>query len=265
MTSAKIPAWVRALDRKLDLFSVSNQKTLKSLQNGSGYLTLILHLAPANVSGVANMCPYATPQCESLNTAGMGGVFPSIIKARIRKTIELVDSPNTFKNRMLADIDKASHAAHANGLRLAVRPNGTSDLDWATIHPTMFTAFPDVKFYDYTKAPYKARKRARTVPNYHLTYSYAETDKNRRQARTWLNYGFNVAAVFPEQPTGPVKLPWLPILHPIDGDATDLRFADMRTGLVALSAKGKARRIKGIPAVPELTDESEFVNPIVYA
>jgi hypothetical protein len=256
MTSAKIPAWVRSLDRKLELFSVSNQKTLKSL-NGSGYLTLILHLAPANVSGVANMCPYSTPQCESLclNTSGMAGVFPTIIKARIRKTTELVNNPDSFKGRMLADIATGQDVAKAQGLRLAVRPNGTSDLDWATIHPEMFTAFPDVTYYDYTKAPYKARRRARTVPNYHLTYSYAETASSRRQARTWLTHGFNVAAVFPEQPTGPVKLPWLPILHPINGDATDLRFTDMRTGLVALSAKGKAKR----------TQASEFVNPIVYA
>ena len=56
----------------MKLLSVGNPKTLKG--ESVGYLTFILHLAPASLSGY-NTCPKATEGCKAacLNTAGRGG------------------------------------------------------------------------------------------------------------------------------------------------------------------------------------------------
>ena len=75
----------------MKLLSIGNPKILKGMKQG--YMTYILHLAPADVSGY-NTCPKATAGCKAacLNTAGRGGMFKKgettnvIQKARIRKT-----------------------------------------------------------------------------------------------------------------------------------------------------------------------------------
>ena len=68
------------------LFTFDNGKTPKGEKQG--YLTAIMYLAPARLSGY-QMCPFAhLAQCEEpcLNTAGRGK-FDSTQKARIRKTL----------------------------------------------------------------------------------------------------------------------------------------------------------------------------------
>jgi hypothetical protein len=70
------------------LLSTGNPKTLKGMKQG--YMTYILHLAPANLSGY-EVCPKRTAGCTAacLNTAGRGGMFKpggtnTIQQARIR-------------------------------------------------------------------------------------------------------------------------------------------------------------------------------------
>ena len=78
------------------LLSTANPKIQKGTK--MGYLSFILHLAPADLSG-KNTCPKATAGCKSacLNTAGRGGMFKKgentnvIQKARIRKTVQFYD------------------------------------------------------------------------------------------------------------------------------------------------------------------------------
>ncbi len=46
---------------------------------------------------------------------------------------------------------------HEHNLSPAVRLNDTSDLSWERLHPDLFTEFPNIQFYDYTKL-YKRMK-----------------------------------------------------------------------------------------------------------
>ena len=67
----------------------SNAKTSKGRK--LGYLTGIMYLAPADSSGVMNVCINASPECKDdcLFTSGLASVHPSINEARIRKTVFL--------------------------------------------------------------------------------------------------------------------------------------------------------------------------------
>ena len=75
----------------MKVLSVGNPKLMKGEKKG--YLSFVLHLAPADVSG-REVCPKRTAGCTSscLNTAGRGGIFKKgettnvIQQARIRKT-----------------------------------------------------------------------------------------------------------------------------------------------------------------------------------
>jgi hypothetical protein len=219
----------------MNLLSVgTNTKTNKSDSIG-GYKTAILHLAPAELSG-RNVCPWATEGCKKacLNTAGRGA-FDSVQDARIRKTKLFFDDMPRFMALLVTDIEKFERQCKAKGLKPVVRLNGTSDITWEKI-PAMggrniFDAFPDVQFYDYTKAPPERRK---TPPNYRLVFSRAH-EGQRDSLVEALKQGHNVAVVFQEVP----KTYWG--YDVIDGDAHDLRFLDPKGCIVGLKAKGLAR------------------------
>ena len=142
------------------LLSNANPKT----QKGSklGYLTWILHLAPANVSGYET-CPKRTPGCTlaCLNTAGRGGMFKPgettnrVQEARKRKTRWFFEHREQFMVQLVADVRRAIVYSQRRGLVPVFRLNGTSDLSWekyeAEAGKNIFELFPDVQFYDDTK------------------------------------------------------------------------------------------------------------------
>ena len=75
----------------MKLLTVGNPKLMKGEKKG--YLSFVLHLSPANVSGYET-CPKRTAGCTAacLNTAGRGGMFKpggtnTIQEARKRKTV----------------------------------------------------------------------------------------------------------------------------------------------------------------------------------
>jgi len=224
---------------KMQLLSVDNPKTRKGEKHG--YLSLILHLAPALLSGF-NVCPRSTPGCRAacLNTAGKGGIFPSIQHARIRKTRMLFEQRAVFMAQLIREIAYALTLAKSLGLILCVRLNGTSDILWELIQvadingkqQSIMDIFPEVQFYDYTKIP----NRVPIPANYHLTFSRSETmgsDDLLKVMRT----GMNVAVVF----SGPLPVNYLgyPV---INGDEHDLRFLDPQNIIVGLKAKGRAKQ-----------------------
>jgi hypothetical protein len=216
------------------LLSTANPKTLKG--EVFGYVTYILHLAPYDLSG-KNVCPKATPGCiaSCLNTAGRGGMFKrgettnAIQKARIRKTKYFFEARDYFMNDLYADIKKAIKQAEKHGKKAVFRLNGTSDLSWEkyTINEhNLFELFPDTQFYDYTKV---LGRKVSQYKNYHLTFSRAENnDKDVEQA---ILEGMNVAAVYNRIPEGMYS-----------ADETDLRFLDPKVGVMALKAKGRAKK-----------------------
>jgi hypothetical protein len=211
------------------LLSTANPKIQKGTKKG--YLSFILHLAPADLSG-KETCPKRTAGCTAacLNTAGRGGMFKKgentnmIQKARIRKTVQYFEQRDQFLADLEADIRKGIKMAEKLGLKPAFRLNGTSDLSvekWGIIEK-----FPTVQFYDYTKV--LGRKVAH-LPNYHLTFSKA--DGNDADCAKALAQGMSVVAVYDKIPEGVPS-----------ADETDLRFLDPKGIMLGLKAKGRAKK-----------------------
>jgi hypothetical protein len=221
------------------LLSTANPKIQKGTK--LGYLSFILHLAPADLSG-RNTCPKATAGCKAacLNTAGRGGMFKrgentnTIQRARIRKTEYFFEARDYFMQDLYEDIKRAIRYAERKGLTPVFRLNGTSDLSWEkyTIgDQNIFELFPNVQFYDYTKV--LGRKTAK-YPNYHLTFSAADgNDKDVEQA---IQQGMNVTVVFDKIPAEYKGK------EVFNADDTDLRFLDPKGVVLGLKAKGRAKK-----------------------
>lgn len=225
------------------LLTVGNPKTAKG--EARGYLTAVLHLAPANVAGLGTVCPKATAGCMAtcLNTAGRGGIMPrgattnAIQEARKRRTAFYKLNRQGFEKALAQDIARHITRARRAGLTPCVRVNGTSDLPGLAL--AMADRFPDVQFYDYTKIPFESAKASRTRKNYHLTFSRSES--NGPDVARALACGVNVAVVFSTGRGRPLPKTWCGA-RVIDGDKHDLRFLDPRGVVVGLRAKGRARR-----------------------
>lgn len=241
------------------LLTLSNPKTDKGTKYG--YLTAILHLAPARLSG-HNVCPSATPGCTAacLNTAGHGGIAlltrgdNSVQAARRRRTEYLFSDRAGFLADLAGEIKRHLARADRAGLTPCVRLNGTSDLRWETLRakgePTLLEQFPDVQFYDYTKRT----DRTDLPENYHLTFSLAETRKSWEDHVAALDAGISVAVVLSGAGDSVRPKPFPPTWNGrklVDGDTSDLRFLDPSPVYVGLRAKGRAK-----------DDSSGFVYPI---
>lgn len=216
------------------LLSTANPKIQKGAK--LGYLSFILHLAPADLSG-REVCPKRTAGCTRacLNTAGRGGMFKRgettnmIQKARIRKTQYFFDNREGFIEDLKADIRRAIRFAERKGLTPVFRLNGTSDLSWEKYG--VIDQFPEVQFYDYTKVP---GRKVSHLKNYHLTFSAA--DGNDQDVAWAVSEGMNVTVVFDRLPQSYQGRPVF------DADDTDLRFLDPRGVVLGLKAKGRAKR-----------------------
>jgi hypothetical protein len=210
----------------------NNAKTLKSDGSGKGYMTAIMYMKPNET-----ICPMSTrAQCLTpcLNTAGRGAMS-NVQSARERKTEAYLADPVAFVDQLALDIHKGIKKAQKAGVELVVRLNGTSDIPWENVKgssgETLMELFPETQFYDYTKLP------NRKVPsNYHLTVSYSGA--NEHYATKALSTKHNVAVVF-SGPAFPTHWNNRPV---INGDNDDLRFLDPQGVVVALVAKGKARK-----------------------
>ena len=218
------------------LLSTANPKIQKGTK--MGYLSFILHLAPADLSG-KETCPKRTAGCTAacLNTAGRGGMFKrgentnTIQKARIRKTQYFFENRDGFMADLAKDIQKAIRFAEKKGLKPVFRLNGTSDLSWekytfGALDLNIFDQFPTQQFYDYTKV---LGRKVQDISNYHLTFSKA--DGNDADVAKALAQGMSVVAVYDEIPEGVPS-----------ADETDLRFLDPKGVMLGLKAKGRAKK-----------------------
>jgi len=233
----------------MNLLSVGNPKVLKGLKQG--FNTYILHLAPADLSGYET-CAKRTFGCTAacLNLAGRGGMFKKgettnvIQQARIRKTKMFFENRVEFMAQLVKDIELGIKQSAKKNLIPVFRLNGTSDLAFekyevvrnGQLFRNIFTAFPEVTFYDYTKI--LGRKIA-NIANYSLTFSAA--DGNDADVAKAIAQGYNVATVFGLKKTEPMPETYmgLPVFN---GDESDLRFLDPKGVVVGLYAKGKAKK-----------------------
>jgi hypothetical protein len=216
----------------------------------SGYLTGILYLAPGQLAGVGNLCPHASAGCLAacLFTAGRAGIFEAVNAARVMRTRFLHDNRAAFITQLSGEISALIRKAKRRGLRPVVRLNGTSDLPWEKLAPELFADFKHVRFYDYAKGLRRvlAYAKGELPRNYHLTFSYSET--NAAAAGIAIAAGVNVAAVADGVKVGQrFALPGLPDARPtFSADRHDLRFLDRkatdgRGRIGILKAKGKAK------------------------
>jgi len=214
-----------------------NAKTIKGQKKG--FQTAILYLTPASGSG-ENVCAMAVlAQCDEpcLNTAGRGAMS-NVQLARLRKTLFYVQYREEFLAVLKKEIARCVKKIIADGFVPLVRLNGTSDIRWENYGiPQMF---PDVQFYDYTKLA------NRKVPaNYDLTFSYSGVPLFQPFVKKAVDAGMRVAVVFRNRSIVEqmlVERIKFMDLEVVDGDETDIRHIDPVGSVVALYAKGKAKK-----------------------
>jgi hypothetical protein len=251
---ASLPASLKAFCDQWKLSPASllsvNPKTEKSEVQ-----TYILHLAPADTSGV-NVCPGAG-NCRKicLHFAGNPVYMQGKGAARIRRTLAYDASRQSFLELLTVAI-LGKRAKLATSEPMAVRLNGTSDVAWENVDfnvslefarfcaikfnvslhvglQNIFELFNSldlkIKFYDYTKI----RRNWKYCQHlgYHLTFSF-DGYNNRANLKTACDAianGVNVAAAFNVKKGKP--LPTFAYLcnrslKVVDGDFTDYRPSD---------------------------------------
>jgi hypothetical protein len=215
------------------LVTSGDAKTIKGEK--LGYRTGIMYLAPANESGVINVCPSASLGCMAmcLNTAGRGQMS-MVQEVRRARTLFLKTNPVEFVTQLRGEVSDVIKRANKANMVPAIRINGTSDLP--RLVTPLLDEFPNVQFYDYTKIP-QPWKRVRT--NYDLTFSRSET--NEKDCLDALNHGINVAVVFSTKKTEKLPDEYLGF-EVVNGDEHDLRFLDPKGVVVGLTAKGRAKK-----------------------
>jgi hypothetical protein len=145
---------------------------------------------------------------------------------------------------LVADIELGIKQSKRINLVPVFRLNGISDLAFekyevirnGQLFSNIFTAFPEVQFYDYTKV---LGRKIVDIANYHLTFSAA--DGNDSDVAKAIAQGYNVATVFGIKKTLPMPETYMgmPVFN---GDESDLRFLDPKGVVVGLYAKGKAKK-----------------------
>lgn len=213
-----------------------NQKMSKTYVE-KGIVIVGLSLHSGRVKGV-NMCPTAVRlglDCLKLCLKYAGnGRFKVVQNARYWRTVELIESPETFNAKLDADINLCQAMATKLGVGFAVRVNVLSD---TPLGIAMARKYPAIQWYDYTKEKNRFRRflRGELPKNYDLTWSVSEAD-NPRWLRSILHRGGRIAIVYGgEMPEDYLGFPV------VDGDKHDARYLEPGGVVVALKAKGKAR------------------------
>lgn len=233
----------------------SNPKTDKNSKRAN-ILTAPLHLAPYNLSGY-QVCPQASAGCAAacLHTAGNPIYMKAKEKARIARTRFFFQARNEFMIVLYAEIAKHEKKAQKLNMFAGIRLNATSDIAW-TAHRlpdanlTIFHAFPDVTFYDYTKVEKRMHcfLQGEYPSNYYLTFSASEA--NSGACANVLGQGGTVAMPFAIKRNAPM-VPEFMGYPVIDADVHDYRPSDPQGVIAGLRAKGNA-----------IGDKSGFVRQV---
>lgn len=228
----------------------TNAKTIKG--DGDEYLTAILYMTPYKVmvdGKLFNSCSMAAmASCIDgcLYTAGRGA-FNNVQTARQRKAEWFYRDRDSFMHQLYQDISKFQTYCLKRGITPCVRLNGTTDIRWELIKlgsmvhfadymGNIFQEFPNVQFYDYTKIP---NRKVSHLDNYHLTWSYSAANTKYEQLFDQvIQNGMSVAVVFRK----PITIKKWRGYSVVDGDKDDLRFLDPNQSIVALYAKGRAKK-----------------------
>lgn len=210
-----------------------------------GFLTGILYLAPYKTIPLFNTCAMAAiAGCADacLYSAGRGA-YSSVQNARINKTKWFYADRQGFILQLIKNINSLVYKANKLGLIPLIRLNGTSDIKWENIgfeyqgksYNNIMQLFPDIQFYDYTKIV----NRDNIPANYDLTFSYSGKTEYLKYVNQAINKGMRIAVVFKDKNNLPDQFMGLSV---VNGDNTDIRHLDNKGVIVALYAKGKAKK-----------------------
>jgi hypothetical protein len=206
-----------------------------------GFKTAILYMAPAMQSG-EQLCPMAAiAQCDlaCLFTAGRGAMAP-VFFSRLRKALFWQQYREEFIALLKKEIANLYTRSQKDGdWELLVRLNGTTDIRWENYG--IIETLPMVKFYDYTKIA----NRKNLPVNYDLTFSYSGVAAYLPFVKKAIAMGMRIAVVFRTRKLVEDMLFFKQTflgLDIVDGDDTDVRVLDPLGVVVALYAKGKAKK-----------------------
>jgi hypothetical protein len=202
------------------------------------WLNAVMYLDPSYHQSV---CKGKSRGCYAsclVNSGRMG--MTMAVNARKARTERYFNQKELFIIQLKGEIASKLMQAQKQGKRLAIRLNGTSDLDWTDVYKT----FPMIQFYEYTKRIDLAKKLSR-LDNVDVTFSKHENHSNKAVKKV-LESGINVAVVFKN------KVPESFIdIKVIDGDKHDRRFEDDKGRIIGL-------KLKGTNNVKQLAIESGF-------
>ena len=197
--------------------------------------TAILYLAPDTTVTNKTICPNASRNgCSNdcLASSGRLGMINGQL-AQIRRTLYYLYHNESFMIQLQNEIDKY-HKKY--GDTLAVRLNGTSDLNWAEF----IANNPKIQFYDYSKLRNMIVKNKNK--NHHYTFSGSMySDYSRKELKKAVNSGLNIALAFNTKGTkkDTLRIPKkLFNKKLVDFDVTDVRFKDKKGSIGYLKRKG---------------------------
>lgn len=210
-----------------------------------GFLTGILYLAPYKTISIYNTCSMAhIAGCDiaCLYSAGRGA-YSSVQNARINKTNWYYQDKQSFMLQLIKNIYSLIYKANKLGLIPLIRLNGTSDINWENVgfeyqdkhYNNIMELFPDIQFYDYTKIV----NRDNLPANYDLTFSYSGKSEFIKYVNKAIEKNMRIAVVFKDKHNLPNEFMGLSV---VNGDNSDIRHLDNQGVIVALYAKGKAKK-----------------------
>jgi hypothetical protein len=180
----------------------------------------------------------------------MAQVFQSIMRARIDKTKRLFADRSQFLADLYIDVCRAYDSARRQGVKLALRLNVFSDIEWRSLsHQTIgWTIFDrleeiaspgEIVVYDYTKVTRRANREIYHHSRTPWNLVYSRSERNEEQCLDHLAIGGKVSVVFnAKKHELPATWKGYPV---VDGDIHDLHFLHPAGSVIGLAAKGSAR------------------------
>ncbi len=202
------------------------------------WLNAVMYLDPSFNKSVCKGRSKGCYESCLVNSGRMG--MAMAVNARRNRTDRLFNQRDLFMIQLKGEIASKFAQAKKQGKKLAIRLNGTSDIDWSEVYNT----FPMIQFYEYTKRPDLAKKLS-ILDNVDVTFSKHENHSSTAVKKV-LDSGVNVAVVF----NGKVPSTYIDV-KVIDGDKHDRRFEDDKGRIIGL-------KLKGTNKVKELAIQSGF-------
>jgi len=227
------------------LWSVESAKASKATEYG--YLNAIHYMAPHTIAGVGNLCPFASPGCAA-SCLGYHTGQASMVKdadntqnknsvrlSRDTKARQFMTQRPAYMREVHKQAKRVIAKAHKMGLKPALRFNGSTDV--ANAPREIAAAYPEVPVNEYTKSVRFALENAAGMHPANLTVCFSRSEINEADCVKVLEAGGLVSVVF----HGEIPATWNGF-PTVDGDKHDLLHKQPKGHVVALKAKGAAKR-----------------------